>query len=83
MGESKFTDPRKWMQVYQYLTGLLDDGTISPGDQMPTVITELPKKFKTDRHTVMKAMQRLEQEKRVKLVPGLGYYASNPPEQPS
>jgi DNA-binding GntR family transcriptional regulator len=50
---------------------------------MPTVITELPKKFNTDRRTAMKAMQRLEREKRVKRIPGLGYYAAKLPEQSS
>jgi DNA-binding GntR family transcriptional regulator len=80
MDKNKFTEPRKWMQVYQYLLGLLDDGTITPGQPMPTASKELPKKFGTGRHTAMRAMQLLAQEKRVILVPGYGYYAAKPPE---
>jgi GntR family transcriptional regulator len=66
-------DPRKYVQLAAVLRGLIQDGTVRPGDQAPTV-ADLAVQYGWARQTIAKAFRVLVDEGLLLFVPGLGYF---------
>jgi DNA-binding GntR family transcriptional regulator len=68
-------DPRAYRQVAAYVREQITDGSLAPGDSVPS-IGALVRKTERSRQTVGKAMQLLEREGLVVKYAGLGYYVA-------
>ena len=76
-------DPRKWVQIYDYLLNQILDGTLKPRDGCPP-IGDLSQQWGTCRQTVSKALRTLEDEGLIRRYPGHGYIVqARSREQPS
>jgi DNA-binding GntR family transcriptional regulator len=76
------SDPTKYKQLTACIRAQIEDGTISPGDPMPS-ITELAAENNWSRQTCARALQRLEAEGLLARYLGLGYYVTGMPRQPA
>ena len=63
----------KYLQIYEYLHGMIRRNKIELGDKLPTEI-ELSKRFRVNRMTVRKALDKLVVEKMVVRKRGQGTY---------
>ena len=70
-------EPRKYMQLANMLRQNIHDGTLAPGDRVPS-ITDLSAERGWARQTCAQALHALEDEGLLQLVPGLGYHIANP-----
>lgn len=66
-------DPRKYLRLAAELRRKIDEGIFRPGDPMPS-ITALAAERGWARQTCAKALRILEDEGRLRWIPGLGYY---------
>lgn len=66
-------DPRKYVRLAALLRGQINDGTLKPGNPLPS-ITTLSQQYGLARQTCAKALRMLEGEGLLTRVPGLGYY---------
>ncbi len=74
---SLYPDPRRYVQIRDRLRGQIGNGTLKPGDQMPS-LSKLAGSFAVSRQTAQHAMQVLANEGPVQFVPGRGYYVCEP-----
>lgn len=68
-------DPRIYVRILSHVHGLVRDGTIPPGEPVPT-ITSLCRKFDCTRQTVSKALRLMADDGILHRYPGLGYYVA-------
>lgn len=68
-------DPRIHVRVLAYVQGLIADGSLRPGEPIPT-ITSPCRKFSCTRQTVGKALRILLDDGVLRRYPGLGYYVN-------
>ena len=66
-------DPRRYIQVADFLRDQIADGTLRPGERLPS-LSKLAITFGVGRDTVRHAVHILMDEGLVWLVHGLGYY---------
>ena len=66
-------DPRRYMQVADFLRDQIADDTLRSGERLPS-LSKLASKFDVGRDTVRHAIHLLVDEGLVWLVHGLGYY---------
>ena len=64
-------------QIIQQLQGLVEDGTLSPGEQLPTT-RQLAVKLGINFNTVARAYRLLDQEGLISTQPGRGTYVLDP-----
>ena len=69
IGESTVTE----VELYRTLRRTLDDGTLEPGDRLPTE-RDLAQSYGTTRHLIRRAIQRLERDGRVVRYVGRGTF---------
>ena len=68
-----FSDPRRYVQIASSVRGQIVNGTLRPGDPVPS-LAKLAATFAVGRRTACHAVQILLHEELVWYVPGLGYY---------
>jgi DNA-binding GntR family transcriptional regulator len=66
-------DPRLYVQISAALRGQIEDGTLKPGDALPS-LGKLAASFAVCRQTAQHAVRVLVGEGLVELVPRYGYY---------
>lgn len=65
-----------YQQLAQILAGQIEDGVFQPGSQISTQI-EMSKRYKLNRHTVRRALERLEGEGLIYTIKGKGSFVAN------
>lgn len=68
-------DPTKWRSLASSLRAQISDGTLKPGQPVPSV-TELAADRGWARQTCARALRSLEDERLLTRYPGLGYYVA-------
>jgi DNA-binding GntR family transcriptional regulator len=68
-------DPRKYIQLAAALRGMITDRTLMPGQPAPS-ITRIAADRSWARGTCRHALQILQDEGLLTIVPGLGYYVA-------
>lgn len=62
-----------WKQIQQVIEGEIADGSLQPGDQLPTE-AQLAKRFGVNRHTVRRALAGLEEKGVLRVEQGRGTF---------
>lgn len=70
-----------YQQLKAHLEKLMEDGTIKPGEQLPSE-KELEEQFKVSRITVRRALQELAAEDKIARFPGRGSFVLQPKIEP-
>jgi len=70
-------DPRAYVQMALDIARAIDNGTLSPGDTVPS-ITSMCNKYGHARQTCARALRMLEESGFLKRIPGHGYYVIDP-----
>jgi GntR family transcriptional regulator len=72
------TGVARYYQLYALLSNALNDGTIAPGNALPSE-PELARRHRLSRTTVRRALERLENENRIVRLRGSGTFARQAP----
>ncbi|WP_457301262.1 phosphonate metabolism transcriptional regulator PhnF [Phyllobacterium sp. P5_D12] len=72
------SDAPIWQQIYDHILGLIEDGFIQPGSQLPGE-THLAEKLTVTRITLRQALQQLQQEGHLTARKGVGIFVRNLP----
>jgi len=77
-GANPQADPRKYVRLAAALRGRILDGTLRPGESVPSISTLAAEHGGWARHTCAKALRLLEGEGLLVRVHGLGYFINGP-----
>lgn len=74
----QFTNDKqpKYLQLFEYIKGLITNGELKPGERLPTV-RSLSESLSINNITVINAYKQLENNKYITAKKGSGYYISN------
>jgi GntR family transcriptional regulator len=71
-------DPRKYIRLAALLRRRIQDGTLGPGDRVPSITALAAEHGGWARQTCAKALQMLEGDGLLVRVHGLGYFVTGP-----
>jgi DNA-binding GntR family transcriptional regulator len=77
-GANPQTDPRKYVRLAAVLRERILDGTLRPGETVPSITTLVTEHGGWARQTCAKALRMLEAEGLLVRVQGLGYFINGP-----
>ncbi|MQX37760.1 phosphonate metabolism transcriptional regulator PhnF [Roseospira navarrensis] len=77
MGLMRRSGVALWRQVQLSLESQLSDGTLQPGDQLPTE-AQLSARYGVNRHTVRRALAGLEERSLIRVEQGRGTFVQEP-----
>jgi DNA-binding GntR family transcriptional regulator len=77
-GANPQADPRKYVRLAAVLRGRILDGTLRPGESVPSISTLVTEHGGWARKTCAKALRMLEAEGLLLRVHGLGYFINGP-----
>ncbi len=72
------SDTPIWQQIYDHILGLIENGLLSPGSQLPGE-THLAEKLAVTRVTLRRALQQLQREGHLTARKGVGIFVRNLP----